>query len=339
MFLKSENRMHKFFYGIIALGFFVSCNNGGSDKGWKGQIIADHTVVDKFDKIPAGYMAEVKKMMVYFPGESHSVAYRTGMELLEASDPAFACNVSTGESYTDQYVRVNNGGAGEATWYTWYAYDGHNGANKDIIKNSIKEYTDHGHPMHTIGFGWCWDTTWMNSPSGTVDPVYKMRWAGSSDGGPDGNKIWGLDIDDFAHTGNRVCMDTYLQATEDYRLYCRDSGYITKVIFTTSPADGYTGENGYQRHIKHEYLRNFVSENAERILFDYADILCYNNDGSRNIVSWTDGDGVVHSYPVITAANLGDGSVGHIGSAGAIRLAKAQWWMLARIAGWDGVTQ
>jgi len=37
----------------------------------------------------------------------------------------------------------------------------------------------------------------------------------------------------------------------------------------------------------------------------------------------------------ITSKNLGYISIGHIGSAGAIRLAKAMWWMLPRIAGWD----
>ena len=45
-----------------------------------------------------------------------------------------------------------------------------------------------------------------------------------------------------------------------------------------------------------------------------------------------------HTYPAITVQNLGDASIGHIGSAGAIRLAKAMWWMLARMAGWDGGT-
>jgi uncharacterized repeat protein (TIGR02543 family) len=302
------------------------------------QIIADHSVVADFGIIPAQYIAAVKKMMVSFPGESHSAAYRTGMELLEAADSRYACNVSTGEAPTDQYVRVNNSGAGEATWYTWYAYDGHGGANKDVIENSIKEYADHGHPMHAIGFGWCWDTTWINNPGGTVDPVYKVRWAGSSDGGPDGNLIWGLDAGDFALTGNRVCMDSYLEATESYRQYCADSGYPTKAIFTTGPVDGYTGESGYQRQLKHEYIRAYVQADPRRILFDYADILCYNDDGAQNIQSWTDGGGGVHSFPMITATNLGDGSIGHIGSAGAIRLAKAQWWMLARIAGWDGVS-
>ena len=46
------------------------------------QIIADHTVVDKYDKIPAEYLALVKQMWVNIPGESHSSGYRKGMDLL-----------------------------------------------------------------------------------------------------------------------------------------------------------------------------------------------------------------------------------------------------------------
>ena len=69
------------------------------------------------------------------------------------------------------------------------------------------------------------------------------------------------------------------------------------------------------------------------MLFDYADILCYDDNGVQTTATWNG-----HTFPRITVTNLGDGSIGHIGSAGAIRLAKAMWWMLARIAGWDGGT-
>ena len=300
--------------------------------GSSSQIIADHTIVADYDRIPPYYMAEVKKMMVAFPGESHSVAYRTGMELLEAQNSDYACNVGTGESPTDQHVRVNNSTAGEATWYTWYAHDDHAGSNMSVIKNMIAQYASHGHPIHALGFGWCWDTTWTNGVTAAKDPVYGCGWAGSSDSGPDGNRAWGLDAFDHAITGNRVCMDTYLDATEDYRLYCLNNSYPTKIIFTTSPADGNQNtENGYQRYLKHERIRNFVKANPSRILFDYADILCHDDDGTSNTGSWNG-----HIFPHITDTNLGDANIGHIGSAGALRLAKAQWWMLARIAGWDG---
>jgi hypothetical protein len=59
-------------------------------------------------------------------------------------------------------------------------------------------------------------------------------------------------------------------------------------------------------------------------------------------LNWTDHGGTSRTYQVIHADNMkdlegnNDPSVGHIGERGALRLAKALWWMLARMAGWDG---
>jgi hypothetical protein len=296
------------------------------------QIIANHSIVADFDKIPSYYINEVKKMMVCFLGESHSEAYITGMELLEASYPEYSCNVSIGESYTDQYLRINYGNwTGEDVWYTWNAYpDGSRPSTSNTIKNLIKEYSDHNHPLNVIGFAWCWDML-GGTISNTIDPTFGCHWFGSSVGSPEGNISWGLDAADYTITGNSVSMDTYLNANQDYTAYCTANGYNTRVVFTTGPVDDFLGESGYQGHLKHEYIRNFVAINTSRILFDYADILCYDNNGTQSTTTWNG-----HTFPIITTSNRGDGSIGHIGSAGAIRLAKAQWWMLARIAGWDG---
>jgi hypothetical protein len=127
-------------------------------------------------------------------------------------------------------------------------------------------------------------------------------------------------------------MDTYLDATEDYRLYALSVDAATRVVFTTGPAD-LSGESGYQGHLKHEHMRNFVREDSVRVLLDYAAILSFSDAGQASTTSWNG-----HTYPTMHSSNAGDGSIGHIGSAGAIRLAKAQWWMLARMAGWDGVS-
>ena len=298
----------------------------------KGQIIADHTIVVDFDKIPPYYIAEVKKMLVCFPGESHSEAYRVGMELLEASNPGYASNVSTGEAYTDQYLRVNFGPSnGEANWFTWRAWPIPQSPAKDAIKNLIAEYSSLGHPINVLGFGWCWDMEEGTSQSSAIDPVFGCYWYGRTDGGPDGTLCFGLDTEDYSITGNRVSMNTYLVATEDYIAYCAANGYETKVVFTTGPAQ-HSDERGYQGYLKHEYIRNYAKENSSRILFDYADILCYDDDGSLTTTTWNG-----HTFPLINTTNLGDESIGHIGAAGAIRLAKAQWWLLARLAGWDGV--
>jgi hypothetical protein len=199
----------------------------------------------------------------------------------------------------------------------------------------MKEYYDHGHPIHVIGFGWCW-TMSASYLSLTRDPIYKVKWYGTSHGGPgDNTHGFGLDAGDYSITGNPVSLDTYLNAVQDYNEYCKTNAYPTKVIFTTGPVDNYKGEQGYQAFLKHEHIRSFVKADPTRILFDYADILCYDDNGNSNTESWTF-DGVTYTYPFITAKNLGDTNVGHIGIEGAIRLAKAEWWLLARMAGWDG---
>ncbi|MEO0293365.1 MAG: T9SS type A sorting domain-containing protein [candidate division WOR-3 bacterium] len=185
--------------------------------------------------------------------------------------------------------------------------------------------------------------TWQNGVGGGEDPVYRCRWAGSSVGGPDGNKRWGLDAEDSVLTGNRVCMDTYLRATQEYINHCKANGYPTKVFFTTGPVDGTSGELAYQRYLKHEHIRNYVKNSTDGILFDYADILSWSDSGEEYTISWTDLGGTYHSFQHIHPDNMLDldGSYtedgDHIGQRGALRLAKAMWYMLARIAGWDGI--
>ena len=231
-----------------------------------GQIIADHTIVADFDKIPPYYLAEVKKMLVCFPGESHSLAYRIGMELLEASYPAYASNVSTGEAYTDQYLRVNYvPSTGEANWFTWLAWPTPPSPAKDAIKNLIAEYSGHSHPINVLGFGWCWDMEAGTTQSSAIDPVFGCYWYGRTEGGPDGTLCFGLDEADYSITGNRVSMDTYLAATENYIAYCAANGYETKVVFTTGPVN-FSDERGYQGYLKHEYIRKAVFKYANDIM-------------------------------------------------------------------------
>lgn len=310
-----------------------------SGKTSTSQIIADHTVVEQYDNIPQQYIDSVKKMMVATPGESHSRAYRTGMELLEAIDPKYAVNIGLGEAPTDSYVRVDNYlyWFGEDGWYTWHAYPaGERPEASNYLKNLILEYNLHGHPYNVLEFGWCGnDLNFGEAVPSQIDPVYNVRWYGRSAGGPDGDLSWGLDADDNTLTGNKVNLTTYFGAMEEYQAYCAANSPNTKMVFTTGPVDWfgwYTNEYGYQGFLKYEAIRNYVKADQNRILFDYADILCYNDDGSLSTQTWNG-----HTFPSITETNyLPTIDDYHISQAGAIRIAKAQWWMLARIAGWDG---
>jgi hypothetical protein len=102
------------------------------------------------------------------------------------------------------------------------------------------------------------------------------------------------------------------------------------VFFTTGPVEGRAGRNCYN-HYRWPVVREYVAADSTRILFDYADILCYDNNGTPTTQIC---NGV--ETPAITMTNYEPTQDYHISEAGAIRLAKAMWWMLARMAGWDG---
>ena len=310
-------------------------------------LIIDHLAVNKYSQIPDQYLAAVRHLWLNVPGESHSSGYRIGCVLLEALDSRFAARVQSSgipEGYNDAYLRVN-----PATWtgFGW-SYYGYGEQDWYTSEYAIQKTLAHLAKANTnslgiaaMGFGWCWDATWHNPPGGEVDPVYQVRWAGSSEGGPDGDLRWGLDAEDTVLTDNRVCMDSYLSATQQYDDFCRTSGFGTRVFFTTGPVDSYSGESGYQRQLKYDHIREYISRSTNAILLDYADILSWSGSGQQNSETWVDFGGATQSFQMIHPDNMVDlnGSYvedgDHIGERGAVRLAKALWVMLARMAGWN----
>lgn len=304
-------------------------------------IIADHTVVDQFEKIPEEYINIVKTYWVQILGESHSQAYRDGLVLLEKLHPKFKAKIQGDSDYnpplpqTDQYLRMSKKRWSGSGWYHWGTseadfWTSQTGIEK--IKSNVAYCNTHNLPVKVVGFGWCWDMTrgsdTTRSPS--VDPVYGCHWYGSTDGNVSG--WWGLDEED-----SPINCKTYCRQIDDYNEFCRLNNYITKFIFTTGPVDvSLKSESGYQGYLKNDYIRKYVKAKGNRVLFDYADILCYNNNGELENTTWEDkSTGNKYTYPVIHPDNDTE-DTGHISNAGAIRLAKAMWWMLARIAGWEG---
>ncbi|MBN1415581.1 MAG: T9SS type A sorting domain-containing protein [Bacteroidales bacterium] len=331
--------------------FYILCNLI-SFSAVSGQVmIIDHTCTD-ISVIPSQYIDSVKKMWADIPGQSHSSGYRIGCRLLEQQNPVFNSLIrefGTPDPYVDTALRISpviwrdidhesgwRTDCGEEDWFT-----------SALARERIKAHLTYAHTNNlniaAMGFGWCWDMTGTNAPGGTVDPVYQVHWGGVTVGSTDGDKIWGLDAGDSVLTGNRVCMDTYLKATLEYMLHCKNNSYPTWVFFTTGPVegDGNKGERGYQHHLKHEHIRNFVKSLDKGILFDYADILCWNDSGEEGKTTWTDYGGTPRTFQCMHDDNMQDldGSYDedgdHIGQVGTLRLAKALWRMLARIAGWN----
>jgi hypothetical protein len=315
-------------------GIFLLLSDKSQDTGEVAQIIADHTAVVNYSRIPDQYISAVKKMWVNIPGESHAYAYRDGLEFLALAEPKFAVSaIDSGspEAYTDQHLR--SCGSVRNEWDNWD--DGISEAGfwttaegVTRVKNHINYSETHDLHITALGFGWCWDMVWGNDESPDIDPVNGCHWYGTTDGSSGG--WWGLDAGD-----STISCLTYCQQVDDYNVYCQSKGFTTKVLFTTGTVDSYTDERGYQGYLKNEYIRTYVKSNRTRVLFDYGDILCYNDAGERATTTWNG-----QEYPIIHPDNDYNSeysnNTGHIGAAGALRLAKAQWWLLARLAGWDG---
>ena len=309
-------------------------------------LVIDHATVNLYTNLTDADIARVKSMWFCLAGESHSKGYRLGCQLLASLDSRFQVVAQDGgvapEAYTTHHLRISPttwGDATQAGGWTWSYGEEDWFASTSALRatmSGLSYCATNGPGMDVLGFGWCWDMSWHNDVGGGTNTAYGTRWAGSTVGGPDGDLRWGLTAADFPLTANHVCMDTYLDATEQYRNYCRTNAIATKVIFTTGPVDQLSNdERSYQVWLKHEHIRNHVRSTVDGILFDYADILCWDDAGSQNTSSWRDHNGVLQPFPLMAPDNrldldgttTEDGD--HIGQRGALRLAKAVWWMLA----------
>lgn len=108
-------------------------------------------------------------------------------------------------------------------------------------------------------------------------------------------------------------------------------------IYMTGNAQAWSGSHytpddysGYNRYLRNEQIRQYCREN-NKVLFDFADIdAWYDNEQATGTY---DGNTFPHEHP-----HYNIDEAGHTSYENCENKAKAFWWMMARLSGWEGTT-
>lgn len=246
-----------------------------------------------------------------------------------------------------------------------------NHANTDISRVPA-EYIEDAKDMFNIAYGHTSHgsqiTTGMEVLRNSNSSLYAFSDDGSSglyynedliygDLGSNGATAWAEDTRDLldANSGINMVMWSWCGGVSDTNstgiatylntMNALESEYPdVTFVYMTGHLDG-TGETG-NLHLRNEQIRNYAISN-DKVLYDFADIESFDpnshyfvdlgatdgndyNDWSQN---WADEWCAANAGSTLCVAN----SCAHSTSLNCNLKGRAFWWMMARLAGWDGV--
>lgn len=306
---------------ISVITVLLICSLNAGNVWPEAQIVADHSAVAGFDQIPDKYIREVRTKVIHYVGQSHSRQITHGLGLIQSMDERFTFETSEtlDEFSSDNNLKVlrssrndgNNGWSTDEDYLGeedyWATADG-----RAMTRNTLNYTEENSMTLDLSLFMWCWDILGDNF---CYNENYELI------------------------TFNDERYNTYVTFVDEMN---NDEQYSeTPILYVTAVTDGAGAGYRKWRVTKYNDMIRQAAYTNGGILYDNADIENWNmTDTEQRIDYYTDDENVEHECYIRHADYEEDVGVpyesGHTNEALCIRKAKALWWMVARMSGWDG---